>query len=328
MPHIIRVFFLAAALLALPLAAQTIPVPAQPRSTQSPATDTGLPPTPPSPANDLTDADIRINPGDLIEVSVYGAPDFDKQVRVSSSGDIMLPMMGAIKVAGMSIRDAQKVVAKKLSDGGYFNDPNVSILEREYSTQGISVLGEVQRPGIYPMMGERTLFDAISAAGGTTPKAGNTATITHRGNSLAPETVKLEYDASHSVKSNVRVQPGDTIVVGKAGIVYVVGDVHQPSGIVMENSRITVLQAIAMAQGTNPTASLNKAKLIRKDANGAPVETPIELKKILSAKAPDLQLQPEDILFVPSSTAKSAGRRGLEAIVQAATGIAIYHPIP
>jgi polysaccharide export outer membrane protein len=120
--------------------------------------------------------------------------------------------------------------------------------------------------------------------------------------------------------------PGDTVVVSKAPIVYVVGDVHKPSGIVMDKPQMTVLQAIALAEGTNPTAALNRAKVIRK-TGGTPQEIPIQLKAILSSKAPDPLLEPDDILFVPTSTAKSAGRRGLEAVVQAATGVAIYrHP--
>ena len=114
-------------------------------------------------------------------------------------------------------------------------------------------------------------------------------------------------------------------MVARAGIVYVVGDVRKPSGIVMQNSHMTALQAIAMAEGTNPTASLNHAKLIRNTPQGRK-EVSLPLKKILAARAPDWDLRPDDILFVPNSAAKSAGRRSLEAVVQAATGAAIYHP--
>jgi polysaccharide export outer membrane protein len=119
------------------------------------------------------------------------------------------------------------------------------------------------------------------------------------------------------------VHPGDTVVVSKAGMVYVVGDVKEPTGIVMESPHLTVLQAIAMAHGTNPTASLKSVKLIRK-GNSAPQEIAIPLNMILEAKEPDLLLQPDDIVFVPNSTAKTVTRRGLEAMLQAATGVAIY----
>jgi polysaccharide export outer membrane protein len=175
-------------------------------------------------------------------------------------------------------------------------------------------------------MGRRTLFDAISAASGTTDKAGKIVTITHRDHPEAPQKVELSYDESGHALSNVPVESGDTIVVSKAGMVYVVGDVKDPTGIILENSHLTVLQAIAMAHGANPTAKLGAAKLLRKGANGAQ-EIPIPLDKILSTKSPDLPLYADDVLFVPNSAAKSATRRGLEAMVQAATGMAIYrHP--
>jgi len=123
--------------------------------------------------------------------------------------------------------------------------------------------------------------------------------------------------------ANVAVGPGDTVVVSKAGMVYVVGDVKEPTGIIMDNPNLTVLQAIAMAHGTNSTASLKSARLIRK-AHSNPRDVPIPLDAILAAKSPDLELQPDDIVFVPTSTAKTVTRRSLEAILQAATGIAIY----
>jgi polysaccharide export outer membrane protein len=270
-------------------------------------------------------AGLIIGAGDLLVVDVYGAPDFNKEVRVADSGNISLPLIGSVQVAGLNVEQAQHLVQSRLAEGGYFTDPQVSVFEKEYATQGISVLGEVQKPGIYPLVGNHVLFDAVSAAGGLTPKAGNTITITHLRNPQESETVILPPNQSFNPSNNVRVFPGDTVAVSKAGIVYVVGDVHMPSGFVMENARMTILQAIAMAQGTNPTAKVDKAVLIRKDANG-PQQIPIPLKKILAAKAPDMQLQAEDIVFIPRSEGKAAARRTLDAIVQAATGAAIYRP--
>jgi polysaccharide export outer membrane protein len=137
----------------------------------------------------------------------------------------------------------------------------------------------------------------------------------------------MTYDGKSS--SNIFVYPGDTVVVSKAGVVYVVGDVRLPGGFVMENSHMTILQAYAMAQGAGPTAALDRAKLIRKAGpESQPQETLISLKNILSAKSPDLNLKPDDIIFVPTSGAKAAGRRTLEAIIQTATGMAIYTRLP
>ncbi len=185
------------------------------------------------------------------------------------------------------------------------------------------MLGEVQKPGIYPLLGERNLYDAISSAGGTTPKAGRFVMVTRRNDPQHPLQVPL-LSGADSMKNNVTVEPGDTIVVSKAGVVYVVGDVHQPGGFVMENGNdITVLKAIALAQGTNPNAKLDGARVIRKTAEG-PQDVPLSLKKIMAAQAPDIQLQADDVVFVPGSAAKSATKRGVEAILQMATGIAIW----
>jgi polysaccharide export outer membrane protein len=269
-------------------------------------------------------SEMLIGSGDLLEVSVYGAPDYDKQVRVSAAGEVTLPLAGTLKVGGMTTSQAETLIAKKLGDGEYFNDPRVSVLEKEFSSQGISVLGEVQKPGIYPLPGTRNLFDAISAAGGTTPRAGNIVAITHRSDPQDRKVVNLSYDGKSADHANIPVYPGDTVVVSKAGVVYVTGDVKLPGGFIMENAHMTILQAVAMAQGANPTAALDRAKLIRNSGQGQPEEIPISLKKILSAKAPDMNLQPNDIVFVPNSATKSAGRRTLSAIVETATGMAIY----
>ena len=271
-----------------------------------------------------TDAlETLIGGGDLLRISVFGVKDFDVDARVSARGSISVPLIGDVQVAGLSTGEAEAVIEKRLIDGHFMLQPQVSVFAKEYATQGISVLGEVQKPGIYPMLGSHGLFDVLSMAGGPTPKSGPTATITHRSRPNDPVQVKL-VGVGNSADADAEILPGDTVFVSKAGIVYVVGEVKNPSGIVIENgSEMTVLKAIAMAGGVSPTAAVNSAKLIRRSSNG-PEETSIPLKKIFSAKVTDLKLQPEDIIFVPSSAAKSAGRRGLEAVLQAATGVAIY----
>jgi len=267
-------------------------------------------------------SEALIGSGDLLQISIAGAPEYRYEVRVSAAGDVSLPMAGKVKLTGLSTSQAERAVERNLQEGGFFNDPQVSVFVKEYATEGIAVLGEVQHPGIYPLLGNRTLLDAISAAGGTTPKAGKSVTITDRDRPESSKTVPLSYGEGQRM-SNVALQPGDTVVVSKAGMVYVVGDVKEPTGIILESPHLTVLQAIAMAHGTNPTAAMKSVKLIRQ-ANSDPHEIPIPLDLILSAKAPDLVLQPDDIVFVPNSIAKTATRRGLQAILEVATGVAIY----
>ncbi len=267
---------------------------------------------------------LLIGGGDLLKVSVLGVPESDQEVRVNEAGDISLNFVGSVHVAGLSTTAAQEAIRKKLIAGGFFTDPQVSVFSKEYATQGVSVLGEVQKPGVYPLLGSRRLFDVLSLAGGTSQQAGKVVSITHRDHPESPTSVSLSNDAAESAKNNVEVFAGDTVLVSRAGVVYVVGDVHRPSGVVMNNgSEMTVLQAIAMAEGTNATAALSKAKLIRRTPTG-PKETPMNLKDMLASRAPDVRLQAEDIIFVPNSAAKSATSRTLEAIVQTATGLVVY----
>ena len=280
-----------------------------------------------STAATFTDSEPLIGAGDLIHVSVLGAPEFDQDLRVGANGDAYVALVGAVHLAGLTPEEAAQTLRKRLMDGGFFSDPQLTVLEKEYATQGVSVLGEVQRPGVYPIVGPRKLFDVLSLAGGTTPKAGQMVSITHRKQPEKLENVALSNDPQKNLAANVQIFPGDTVVVSKAGIVYVVGDVHTPTGVIMDNGgNLTVLQAIAMAQGANSTAALNKAKIIRKTQQGQ-VEIPIELKKILGAKKPDVKLQADDILFVPNSTAKSVAARGLNAAVGLATTVVAYRTI-
>jgi len=305
-----QVIFLLLLILAIPAFGQS----AAPASADTPDAPQTQPPT-----------ELLIGSGDLIQVIVEGAPEYTREVRVSRDGQITLPMISAVHIAGLSASQAQDLIASRLREGKYFQNPQVSVFTKEYSTQGISVLGEVAKPGIYPLLGTHTLFDAISAAGGVTPKAGRKVMIMRRGSTQA-EVVEMPIEMKDWSRSNVAVQPGDTVMVSKAGIVYVVGDVHLPGGFVMENSKMTVLQALALAQGTNPTASLAKAKLIRKTPSGQQ-ETPLALNKIYSAQIPDVSLEAEDILFIPSSRAKSGFRRGMDTVLATVSGMAIYHPI-
>jgi polysaccharide biosynthesis/export protein len=267
---------------------------------------------------------MTLDGGDLVKVSVFGAPESDQQVRVGQDGNVSLNFIGSVHVAGLTTSQAQDLIAKKLVTGGYFAQPQVSIFVVEYATQGVSVMGEVLKPGVYPLLGSRRLFDVLSLAGGTGPKAGRVVSISRREHPESPRSVLLSNDPVESAKSNIEIYPGDTVVVSRAGVVYVVGDVKKPSGVIMDNGTdMTVLQAIAMAEGTNRTAKLNDAKLIRTTPTGRQ-ELPLPLKDMLSSKAPDMRLQAEDIIFVPTSAAKSAGMRTLEAIVQTASGVAIY----
>src|SRR5690348_3086238 len=207
----------------------------------------------------------RLGPGDLIELKVFGSPELSGTLRVSGEGEITVPLVGATKVAGLSPEQAQKNLEQRLVSGGFLRDPHVNILVREFATYGISVLGEVAKPGIYPLLGSPRLFDALSAAGGATNRAGKVIYITHREHPSAGNAILLPRDPKQALAQNVFLQPGDTVMVSRAGIVYVSGDVKTPGGYVMNNDdNLTVLQALALAQGLNPTASTKNVRIIRR----------------------------------------------------------------
>lgn len=296
-----------------------------PTTSPSPSSnsDPALPPTP----RDTTR--IRLGPGDLVEVNVYGVPDLTTKTRVSNTGELYLPLVNYVHVGDLSVEEAQTVIAKQLESGGFVKDPHVSIFVNEYSSQSVSVLGEVSKPGTYPALGDRNLVDMITAAGGLTERAGRIVTITHRDKPDEVQTVELGRNLTDKPEANVPVAPGDMIDVHRAPIIYVVGDVGRPSGLMVDNGTLTVLQALALAGGANRTAKLNDARILRKsDGPNGVSETPLKLKKMLEAKAPDVPLQPNDILFVPLSGAKVMAARSFEAAMAITTGLAIYaaHP--
>jgi polysaccharide export outer membrane protein len=267
-----------------------------------------------------SDRSLQLGEGDLIELTVYDVPELTTKTRISSAGDINCPLIGPTHVAGLSTEEAARSIEKRLS--AFLKDPYVSLFVAEYASQGASVLGEVVKPGVYPVLGEQHLFDLISASGGLTEKAGHSITVTHRNDPDRSVTLPVSRNLSDNPESNVKVFPRDTIIVRKADIVYVVGDVSRPSGLLMDASGLTVLQAIALAGGTNRTAKMSDTRILRKGPEGM-TETKVQLKKILQAKAPDLPLQGGDILVVPSSAGKIFAGRTLEAAIQAATLVSV-----
>ena len=274
-----------------------------------------------SPAPVRDQSAIAIGPGDLLDLSVFDVPELVLKVRVDVNGCVSLAFLGDVKLAGMTVGNAQRLIARELVARQLVKDPQVSIFIEEFATQGITVYGEVNTPGIYPLMGPHHLYDVISAAGGLTLKSGRTVTVLHSGQSDHPEVVVLaninptENPLEHT---NVRIYPGDTVIVSKAGMVYVLGEVNKPGAFLMEdNTSISVLKATALAGGTTKLASLKGSLILRKSPAGT-TQTRIPLDKIYHGKAQDLQLHAEDIVFVPLSNIRNYGAMGLQGAIQAA----------
>jgi len=285
--------------------------------TQPPAGSSEQKITPPANSSALV-----IGPGDDLEITVYGAPDLSGHTRVSADGNISMPMINYVRIAGLSSSEAEGAIEAKLRQNNVVNDPQVSVYVKEYSSSGISVAGEVAKPGFYSALGPHRLFDVLQAAGGPTDKAANEVMISHRDQKDAT-TLYISKDPVEMAASNVDLQPGDTVVVPRAGIVYVLGEVTRPGGYVLNSTGgITVLQVVAAAGGPTHVASAGKTRLLRRTENGFQ-EQGVDLKKLLRGKAHDVSVRDQDILFIPSSGVKTALNAG--ALVATVGTAAIYH---
>ena len=248
---------------------------------------------------------LLIGPGDELEISVYGAPDLSEHTRVSTTGNIFMPLIGHIRVGGLSSTEAQGAIEAELRQRNILNDPQVSIYVKEYTNSGISVSGEVSHPGFYSALGPHRLFDILQEAGGPTDKATNKVVITHR-DQQEGVTLNISRDPAQMAASNIPLEPGDTVVVPRAGIVYVLGEVTRPGGYVLnESGGVTALQVVAVAGGPTHLAAYGRTTVLHRTATGFQ-EQKIDLKKLLRGKINDIPLQKDDILFVPTSGVKSA----------------------
>jgi polysaccharide export outer membrane protein len=274
--------------------------------------------------NVVTPQDMMLGAGDLLDVTVLDTPDLSAKARVSNDGTVSLPLVGVVPVAGMTIDQAGAAIENQLRSEQILNQPHVSVAISEYVSNAVTVTGEVRNPGVYPLISDHSVLDFISGAGGTTPGASRTIVLLRRDAPTSPITLQMSNDPQDIAKLNVPVKAGDRIIVTKGGVIYVVGDVGRAGGFLVEgNKNLSVLQAMALAQGANHTARLDKSVLIS-EAGNSRSDTPLPLSKILAGKAPDPILHDGDIVFVPTSNAKNWGYRGIEAAIAAATGIAIY----
>lgn len=269
-------------------------------------------------------APVRIAPGDLLEISVFDAPELAQQVRVGSDGKAQLALIGSTQLAGLTGQEAVEEIASELRDRHFLLRPQVNVLIKEYASQGVSVMGEVPHPGVYQVLGARTLLDLISMAGGLTNMADTRITVKRRTGAEENVTVKLKNDdVQTSLANDVQIFPGDLILVPRAGIVYVLGDVNRPGGFTMQdNGNITLLQALAQAGGASPTASVNHAVLLRKNSDGY-VTSKLDVGKIARGQEQDVELHPNDIVFLPNNRLKNF-IRDTQSLTGSIAGASIY----
>lgn len=269
---------------------------------------------------------IVIGPGDVLDIEVFDTPEMSQPAaRVSQSGQVNLPVLGLVQVAGLSADQAARRIESQLHGRGIMLQPHVTVSVVEYATQGATILGEVRTPGVYPTFGDRRLLDVIALAGGFQPSAGKIVTIAHRSDPHHPEIIRLVEKAQGlGHQQNPVIQPGDTIVVGRAGIVYILGAVNKAGGFLIDNNEhISLMQALTLAGGWNQAAALSKARLIRA-VPGGHEQVDLDLKRILNGKQADISVEDGDILYLPMSLGKTLAYRGMEALIAAAQTAVVY----
>jgi polysaccharide biosynthesis/export protein len=262
--------------------------------------------------------------GDLLDVSEFHTPEFHSAVRVSPSGEVVLPMIGEVQVSGLDEQSAAGAIDTALVAKGMLLHPLVTVIVTAYIGQDVSVLGEVTHPGVYPYTYHHRLLDLISAASGLSPNAGRLVNVYHQADPKTPRPVVLDPSGTDtSGDHNPELAPGDTVQVSRAGLVYVVGDVVRPGGFAVDPVQgLTVVQALSLAWGASQNASA-KAVLIREQQGGRTMIS-LNLKRMLRGQDPDQPVQDRDILYVPDSMAKNLVNRTMESAIQSTIGVTIY----
>ncbi len=243
--------------------------------------------------NTAVAADILLGPGDVIKVSVFGNPDLSLETRVSQTGSISFPLIGEVAIGGLAASEAEKKIASMLETGGFLRKPQVNLLVTTLQSQQVSVLGQVTRPGRYPIDGTRTLTDILALAGGVGPEGGDMVTLVRtRDGKTSKESIDLvDMMRSGDFNKNLELSSNDVVYVERAPRFYIYGEVQRAGFFRLERD-MTVLQALSAGGGLSPRGTERGIRIKRRDASGKLTE--------LNVKMDDL-VQVDDVVFVKES---------------------------
>lgn len=238
-------------------------------------------------------AEIPLGPGDVVKISVFGNPDLAVETRVSESGFITFPLIGQVQVTGQSAAAAEKIIASNLEKGGFIKSPQVNLIVTVLASQQVSVLGQVNRPGRYPLDAKRTLLDFLALAGGVTPDGSDKVTLIRKRNGETQKEVidVPEMIASGDMNRDFDLGGNDVIFVDRAPRFYIYGEVQRPGPYRVERN-MTVQQALSAGGGLTQRGTERGISIKRRTADGK-TET-------VSVKPDDI-VQPEDVLYIKES---------------------------
>jgi polysaccharide biosynthesis/export protein len=252
--------------------------------------------------------EILLGQGDVITVRVYASTiDYSPSVRVALDGTIQLPLIGGVRVDGLSTHQAEDLIARRLADAGMYRDPQVSIQLIDSPNEIVTVTGEMH--GVFPVAGGKRLYDVLSLAGGLPATASHMVIINRPGLS-EPIVIDLGTDPAVSSLANVPIFPRDTIVISRVGVVYLLGAFKTQGAVpIQQDSALTLMELTALGGGAGYEGRYEDLRLIRTSGTTRTV-VKLDLKKIMRGQAPDPLLQADDIVFLPTNIFKAAIKDG------------------
>lgn len=246
--------------------------------------------SPPAAAN----AQYRLAPGDMIRISVYQSADLTLETRLTEAGTISYPLLGSVALAGLTISEAEKRIADGLRTGNFVKQPQVSVAVQQVRGNQVSVLGQVGKPGRYPLeTGNVQLTDMIATAGGVVPGGADQVVVvgTRNGQPYRAEIDLPSVFGAGRRANDLTLQNGDVIWVERAPMIYMYGEVQKPGSLRLERG-MTVMQALAASGGLTQRGTERGLRVHRRDAEGK--------VRIIEPVMTD-KLQPEDIIYIRES---------------------------
>jgi len=294
-------------------------------------------------ASDVKQGDYVIGSGDLLAIEVFDVPELSREVRVNETGYIFLPLMPSkVRAAGLTPYQLQDKLAELLQTNGLVSTPQVTVSVKEQHSQPITVIGAVKSPMVIQALRRTTLLQALSQAGGISEEAGSTVVVTRNAAEVsdpldaddasappAPQTFTISLaDVLESAdpRFNIPLVGGDVVSVPRAGIIYVVGAVNRPGGFLLQNDldHMTMLKMLSLAGGTTNTAKMKNAVILRKNLDtGKRDQVPVDLNKVMHLKTQDVQMEANDILYVPDSAGLKALHRAGDVGIALTTGVGL-----
>jgi polysaccharide export outer membrane protein len=268
---------------------------------------------------------LKLAPGYLLQVDVFDTPEMSREIRIDEHGNVSIPLLGSVHVGGMTLEQGEAALSKEMIEKKILVQPQVTLNVIEYSGKNISVLGEVRNPGRIQLLGPKPLGDVLALAAGETDAAGSDIEIQHRTEDGGTSTSHVEYVRGKDTTSlqSILIAPGDTVIVHKSGIVYVLGAVNRPGGYLMVNGgSLNVTQAVSLAGGTTLQAGTRWATVVRPEGSTYK-QFRVPLHKMETGAADQIVLQRDDVVYVPVSGWKAAVTNG-SSVLSAATSASIY----